>query len=420
MVDRVECVRCGAALAEPGRCSACGTSDPMLANTRVSMAAPEATIRSWREGFGIMLAQQRRQLEKLSGARAGAFEASAPRLDAMAEAIAGQVNSLTELFERMELPALPPPRSAPSFNPHMGYVQLLRDWAWPDDVQNANAVTAMRERHDGAWGEVLVLGAGAGGLAAQLHAATDAKETVALDINPLPLLLFDRLVAGEDVKVWEFPAYPKEPGRWAVPHRLRKPTRTDGLVTWLADALALPFAAGSFDVVVTHWFLDRIGRDPATVASLVHRILRPGGVWINRGPLLYEGSRDWFGRPDMAEVITWVKALGFEGAEPGAEMVDYLNSPWSTQRRQEEVYTFAATRPGSVPWLDDDAVGVPKDFASSIVQTKDPITAWCAKQLDGSRSIATLAAEIGERTKMPYAGAREGVHERLHRAWARA
>lgn len=413
----LECVRCGAVMPSL-RCEACGSSDPMLANTRVSMASPETTLRSWREGFGMMLAQQQRQLDGLRSAIDGAFGPSLPRLTAMAEAIASQVEGLRGLFEAIGLPVLPPPRTAPPFNPHSGYVQLLRDWAWPDDVQNRRAAEAMMAVEGASWGRALVLGAGAGGLAAQLHAASGAEETIALDLNPLPLLVFDRLIAGTEVELWEFPAYPSQPERWAVRHRLSRPARPEGLLPWLADALALPFATGSFDVVVTHWFLDRIGQDSATVASLVHRLLRPGGVWINRGPLLYEGSRPWVGRHDIGEALAWAKALGFDAPTPDAEAIDYLDSPWSTQRRREVVYTFGATKRCSESWLDDDASPVPEALAGA-ASHGDPITTWCLQQLGGARSIADLARGIRERTKMPYAAAREGVRERLHRAWGR-
>lgn len=368
----------------------------------------------------MMLAQQRRQLELLRTSRATAFEASWPRLDALADAIEGQVGALDSLFEQIGLPSLPPPRRAPPFNPHMGYVQLLRDWAWPDDVQNREAADAMVEHGaEAEWNDVLVLGAGAGGLSAELHGRVGTR-TIALDLNPLPLLVFDRLCGGGEVDLWEFPAYPSQPGAWAVRHRLRRPERTEGLQTWIADALALPFATGSFDVVVTHWFLDRVGRDPATVASLVHRLLRPGGMWINRGPLLYESAREWFGRPDITEAAAWARALGFDVPEPVAETVDYLNSPWSTQRRREVVYTFAATRRASEDWLDDEALPVPKSATCIAAQSSDPISAWCARQVDGSRSISRLAHDIRSKSSMSYAAARDGVRERLHRSWGRS
>ena len=411
----IECVRCGAPMLRL-RCEACGSSDPMLANTRVSMASAESTFQGWREGFGILLAQQQRQLDSLRTAREGAFVPSVPRLSALTEAIEAQIRGLRALFVSMGLPTLPPPRTAPPFNPYRGYVQLLRDWAWPDDVQNRRATEAMMNVEGAPWGRVVVLGAGAGGLAAHLHAASGATETVALDLNPFPLLVFDRLIAGADVELWEFPADPCQPGRWAVQHRLARPARTQGLVPWLADALALPFATGSFDVVVTHWFVDQIGRDPATVASVVHRLLRPGGVWINRGPLLYDGSRDWVGRPDITEVAAWSEALGFDVRTPTEETIDYLNSPWSTQQRREVVYTFDATKRRSEGWLDDDCAAIPKGLAAS--SHDDPITKWCLDQLDGSTSVADASRAIRGRTQMHYAAAREGVRERLHRAWS--
>mgnify|MGYP003874610091 CR=1 FL=1 len=368
-----------------------------------------------------MLAQQERQLARLRTAMPGALPAARPRLERLGVAIEDQVAGLRALLERVGLPVLPLPKVAPRFNPLMGYMQLLRDWAWPDDVQNRVAAEAMIEAA-GSWSQwrnVLVLGAGAGGLACDLHAQTLATETVALDINPLPLLVCDQLCQGNPVELWEFPAHPSRGDGWAIKHALRNPSRPEGLTPWLADALALPFVSGSFDAVVTHWFQDRVGRDPTTVASIVHRLLRPGGVWLNRGPLLYEASRDWVGRPDIDEALAWVRALGFEPSDHHSERVDYLCSPWSTQRRREVVHTFAARRPASVAWLDDDDAGVPAAVRSG-TDASDPITAWCAAQLDGVHSVAMLARRIRERATLPFAAAREGVRERLHRAWALA
>lgn len=416
----LQCVWCGEGLGEDAACPGCDTKYPVLGNTPATMVAPAAARRSWREGFAMMLAQQQRQHDQIVAARAEAMPFAHARLDAMLAALKAQGDALRSLMARVGLPPLPVPRAAPKFNPHLGYMQMLRDWAWPEDVQNARAVAAMTEAaSDVRWGEVIVLGAGAGGLTAQLHAATQADATIAVDINPLPLLVFDRLVAGEDVDLWEFPAYPSAPDRWAIEHRLQRPARTDGLHTLVADALALPFATARFDVVVTHWFLDRVGRDPASVASVVHRVLRPGGVWVNRGPLLYEASRGWAGRPDIIEACAWARALGFDLPDPVADQVDYLCSPWCTQRRQETVYTFVATRAESTPWLDDETEPVPKSIVTSDVTPSDPIARWCLGEVDGKRSVADLVAKIRERGDMPFATGREGVRERLHRAWAR-
>ena len=50
-----------------------------------------------------------------------------------------------------------------------------------------------------------------------------------------------------------------------------------------ATAEALPYAAGSFDVVVSAWVLEHVD-EPSLVFGEVHRVLRPGGVVVSLTP----------------------------------------------------------------------------------------------------------------------------------------
>ena len=61
----------------------------------------------------------------------------------------------------------------------------------------------------------------------------------------------------------------------------------DGFSLLFADALRPPFPAASLDAVVTSWFIDVARADLRQTAAAINRVLRPGGVWVNLGPLRF-------------------------------------------------------------------------------------------------------------------------------------
>ena len=70
------------------------------------------------------------------------------------------------------------------------YANIHRDWAWGDEENEASLKQIQAVLHDHAeLGNVLVLGAGAGRLAYDIHTHFDCATTVAVDFNPLLLLV---------------------------------------------------------------------------------------------------------------------------------------------------------------------------------------------------------------------------------------
>ena len=84
---------------------------------------------------------------------------------------------------------------------------------------------------------MLVLGAGAGRLAYDLHQCTDADLTVGLDFNPLLLGIARRASRGEEIDLWEFPIAPKSARDHAVLQRFDAEPARPGLEFVLGDAL---------------------------------------------------------------------------------------------------------------------------------------------------------------------------------------
>ncbi|KAK8084465.1 hypothetical protein PG997_005736 [Apiospora hydei] len=64
-----------------------------------------------------------------------------------------------------------------------------------------------------------------------------------------------------------------------------------------------------YDVIITYFFLDT-ARNLLNYLETIHRLLRPGGHWLNLGPLLY-GTGPWV-QLSLDEIVLVAEALGFE------------------------------------------------------------------------------------------------------------
>ncbi|KAK4107999.1 N2227-domain-containing protein [Canariomyces notabilis] len=69
---------------------------------------------------------------------------------------------------------------------------------------------------------------------------------------------------------------------------------------------------GAFDAVVTHFFIDT-ARNLMSYFDTISRLLKPGGYWINFGPLLYGTGP--FVQLSLDEIIAVAEAMGFEFQE---------------------------------------------------------------------------------------------------------
>src|SRR5262249_57113542 len=98
------------------------------------------------------------------------------------------------------------------------YEHLFRDWVWGQREHEAALALLGPALPQGIAGQVAVYGAGAGRLAADLHQTFGPARTFALDVNPLPFLVVDRVLGGETVALPEFPVCPPPDAQaWIVP-----------------------------------------------------------------------------------------------------------------------------------------------------------------------------------------------------------
>jgi hypothetical protein len=201
------------------------------------------------------------------------------RIDRVIAACEEQRARVEALFEdlRQGQPQLLPTRPESGENPLLEFSEnLFRDWVWGDkEAELTRALVANLVAEPP--GRLAVYGAGAGRLAVDLHQSLAPAETWALDLNPLPFLVAERLVRGEAVTLPEFPVAPHGEEEVVLERELRCPGAVrEGFAFAFADALQPPFAPGSLDTVVTGWFIDATGRD------FRHRRRRESGPSIGR------------------------------------------------------------------------------------------------------------------------------------------
>ncbi|PPQ96317.1 hypothetical protein CVT26_005680 [Gymnopilus dilepis] len=89
---------------------------------------------------------------------------------------------------------------------------------------------------------------------------------------------------------------------------------------------------GQWDAVLTCFFIDT-AKNIVNYLRILHRILRPGGVWINLGPLLWHWenntTNDISIELDMEEVKTLAKEIGFEISNERTIDTTYTNNAQS-------------------------------------------------------------------------------------------
>ncbi|MEJ7733555.1 MAG: hypothetical protein WKG00_30715 [Polyangiaceae bacterium] len=296
------------------------------------------------------------------------------------------------------------------------YEQLHRDWSWDADgnteaAEAAEAVAAVLPA-DAALGRMLVLGAGAARLARDVHVRHRATSTLALDINPLPFVVARRVLAGQSVELLEFPVRPARSDLPCVNRVLRSDQPVaEGVRLLVADGLAPPVAPGSFDTVLTPWFVDQVPRDAATLLPVIHAALREGGTWIQFGPLIYQPHHTRLAhRYCQDELAELTAAAGFVIERSTAQRMGYLQSPAGSQGRTELVITWAARKAGppaprapaeTPPWLVDLLLPVPRLPGMDAYVAPHAMFAAIVALVDGRRCVLEIASVLANKHGLP-------------------
>ncbi len=423
-------------------CGACSSGYPVIGEIPWLFPEPRQALAEWRGRLGLLtqhLASEATAMRASLGE--GALEAGTRRrLEHVARANEDQIERLRQLLTPLGLD-----QASIAETTHQGlgtrlpteqgltnyYVNLHRDWCWGEE-ENQSALRELRAVLGGGLkglGRVLVQGAGAGRLAYDLHAASDATLTVATDFNPLLLFAARELFAGRTVELYEFPIAPRSIEDHAVLRRLAAPAPSrPGLELVAADALQPPFADGAFDTVVTPWFVDIIGEPFARVAARVNLALKPGGRWINYGSLAFSRAAH-AERLSLDEVGELMPKAGFAGFEFREAAIPYMLSPASRLARVESTISWVANKvapPAETPrarvwpeWLLQPDKPVPRTPAFEMQAISSRVHAFLLALINGERSMRDMARVLVEQRLMPAQEAEEQVRlflARLHEA----
>ncbi len=394
------------------RCAGCKIDFPRIGSIPWLFAEPVAALGEWRGRLHFEQRQLERRQAELDRAleRPGLRASTRERLAALRAALDDHAKRLATLLAPLAIDA---PSAAietylalrtrlPSDQGLLTYYgNVHRDWAWGDEENDAS-LEIVRDVLGGAATErVLVLGAGAGRLAYDVHQKLAPRLTVALDFNPLLSLVSERVTRGETVELYEFPLAPRRADDQAVLRRLAAaaPARP-GLVHVLADAHRPPFAKGAFDTVVTPWLVDILPEPLDTLAARINHLLADGGRWLSFGSLAFHDA-DPALRYSLDECSDVLVENGFDRPETLERRIPYLASPASRHARLEETVAWRADKKRRVKppprhyalpdWLvrGNEPVPLTAAFRSQIVATR--VHAFIMSLIDGKRTLKDIA-----------------------------
>lgn len=445
LTDLLACPRCDKTpLQRKGKncyCTACKTEFPDIGGIPWLFADPDATLGEWRNRLHFSLQQLAHESKRLN-TELGANdqrELTRRRLQQLKAATEQHRNNLRKILAPIDVQSM-----QVSYESHLAmrtrlpidqglntyYTNVHRDWAW-GDVENEASLQQLTSALAGSGGthtgDTLVLGAGACRLAYDLHRATGPGRTVAVDFNPLLLLIAKRMVNGEELQMHEFPIAPKSIGDVAILQTLSAPEVSGPefhLV--LGDVLRPPFAVASFDTVVTPWLIDIVSEDLPIFAARINQLLKPGGRWINFGSLNFDRP-ERLRRYSPEEVLQIVAETGFGAPNLSQATIPYMCSPASCHGRQETVFTFSAiktedaAKPGRHKALPDwivignEPVPLLPSFKTQTLSTQ--IYSFIMSLVDGKRSIGDMAKLLEQKELMSRKEAEPAIRNFLTRMY---
>ena len=308
------------------------------------------------------------------------------------------------------------------------YANIHRDWAWGDEENKASLKQVQAVLHDHAdLGNVLVLGAGAGRLAYDVHMNMACASTVAMDFNPLLMLVAQAMARGEKLNLYEFPIAPLALEDDAVLRKLSAPEAAgDSFHLLLGDALRPPFPENSFDTVVTPWLIDIIAEDFPVLVARINRLLKKEGRWVNFGSLAFSTARQ-ADRCSPEEVKAIVAENGFSDPYVSQATIPYMCSPASRHGRRERVFTFSAykernakkpERHKALPdWIvkGNEPVPLTASFRQQAMTTQ--IYSFIMSLIDGKRSIKEMAIVLESQRLMTKEEAEPAIRTFLTRMY---
>ena len=242
-------------------------------------------------------------------------------------------------------------------NPTEYYHHILRDWAWDNESSpyfETNANDANLKRVLDVWHKpkpekMLVLGAGAGRLSWDLHEALKPQLTIASDINPFLLTCAQNLIKDrKNISLPELYTYPQVGYPFSKSWQMVPPADSGDLRSqWFAlgaDVWNMPMQESSVDTIVTSWLLDVTGGDIKDLIAVVSYLLKPGGTWINTGPLLYSRQVSFDMKYSAEEILNFAEMTGFVINKQSVDEIAHMVSPLNARFHHEQLLTFSARK----------------------------------------------------------------------------
>ncbi|MDX1404856.1 MAG: hypothetical protein R3192_09970 [Woeseiaceae bacterium] len=444
LIEIIACPRCDKTpLADNDgafRCSACKTEFPAVGGIPWLFAEPDASLGEWRNRLHFSLQQLGNESQRIKSelAEKNLRPLTVKRLEQQVKAIDAHRNNLRQLLQPLDIRSseagyesylalrtrLPIDQGIQTY-----YQNVHRDWCWGESENEASIdeLSDILGDDNKALGKTLILGAGACRLGYDVHMQLDAELTVALDFNPLLLLVAKQVMAGEEPEFYEFPLAPKSLEDFAVPRKLSAPKPVRENFHWVfGDALRPPFAPASFDTVITPWIIDIVNEPLPVQAARINSLLGKDGRWINFGSLAFEHPAR-ARRYSLEEVQDIVEDSGFSGMRIRESTIPYMCSPSSRHGRQENVVTFCARKSNEVArpprhralpdWIVTGKQPVPllQSFQSQALTTQ--IHSYIMSLIDGKRTIGDMAKILEQQKLMTQKEAEPAIRQFLTRMY---
>ncbi len=398
------------------RCKACKIDFPILEGMPWMFAEPQSALGEWRGRLQFSLQQLSQEIasldKELQNDEMRAL--SRRRVERYKKALKTHKRSLQKLLQPVEMQSLQGnyesylalrTRMPTDQGLNTYYPNIHRDWSWGDEENKASLKQISAVLHDHAeLGNVLVLGAGAGRLAYDVHTQLNCTSTVAMDFNPLLMLVARSVTSGKKLSLYEFPIAPLSLEDDAVLRKLTAPDVVDeNFHLVFGDVLRAPFPDRSFDTIITPWLIDIISEDLSILAARINNLLGENGRWVNFGSLAFSNpERARCYSPEEAKAI--VAENGFSDPYVSQATIPYMSSPASRHGRQERVFTFSAykerdvEKPGRYASLPDwiitgkEPVPLSPSFRQQAMTTQ--IYSFIMSLIDGKRSIKDMAVVL--------------------------
>ena len=426
LLDAALCPRCSSGIGlavQTVRCRKCGQVYPRLGAIPVLLPEPTDYFASCKRQLAGLEAQVERVVRDVREQLRSAdpLPSTRKRCRALIEGITGQLADILAIVEpRLPAAARGDDRGqsdrVPATLDYLPY--LYRDWGWPPetDGENERALALVESVvEDRCPGRMLVMGAGACRLPYDLYHRYPDSELVVMDLDPVLFSAAHAVTHGDSLTVREANLEMGDLNQAVKEWVLSAPQGPvdDARFHFLVgDAVDPPLAPGSFDTVLTPWFIDQGPEDVRDLISTLHRMLKPGGRWVNMGPLRYSLDVPFSLRFAREELFELAERAGFRMGPWQSESGPYLVSQLNGRGKTEWVLAFSATKlmsdePGlwqetdPPPWLLFRHLPIPTFEGQALFWSEASMVRMVVSSIDGRQTLDDIAVLVAERARQP-------------------